>query len=75
MTAVTWALEKELGKAWSQTSECGSESGSLQSQLFVPVVLSVKLRILRGEVEGSTGFLNTWQAVCVYEELFSNHCH
>lgn len=54
VTAVTWALEKELGKAWSQTPECGSESGSLQSQLFVPVVLSVKLRILSGEMEGST---------------------
>lgn len=54
VTAVTWALEKELRKAWSQTPECGSESGSLQSQLFVPVVLSVKLRILSGEMEGST---------------------
>lgn len=49
VATVTWPL-RELGKAWSETPE----SCSLQSQLFVPVSLSVKLRILGGEMEGST---------------------
>lgn len=43
---------KKLGKAWSETPECVALGLGVYSLCYVPVSLSVKLRILSGEMEG-----------------------